>query len=164
MATTKFCFPLYCLATGITMSSKTASSRRWYLVLAARWELSWVVNQKPLFSSTWVSLGGYLGFAEHNGWGPIRNVPSCRFLKAQTQKCSKSPLLYYIGPRVSKHRLCLLKGVEMSHFHKIHGKGDSVVVIFPNTVHPLQAGQALPFHETTATEFWYFYVLHLWIY
>lgn len=37
----------------------------------------------------------------NSGWDPIRNVPDCRFLKAQTQTCSKSPLLYYIGPRVS---------------------------------------------------------------
>lgn len=112
--------PIYRLATGTTMSSKIASSHSWHLLLAARWELSWIVNQKPLSSSTWVSLGGYLGFAEHNGWGPIRNVPSCRLLKTQPQKCSKSPLLYYIGPRVLKHRLCLLRGVEVSHFQKKH--------------------------------------------
>lgn len=95
-ATTKFCFPLCYLATGTTMSSKRASAHSWHLVLAARWELSWVVKQKPLFSSTGVSPGGYLGFTEHNGWGPVRNVPSCRLLKAQPQKCSvTSALLYF---------------------------------------------------------------------
>lgn len=107
------------------MSSNTASSHCWQVVLAARWELSRAVNQKPLLSSIWVSLRGCLGFAEHNGRGPIRNAPRCRVLKAQPRKCS----VPRVGPRFSKHRLSLLRGVEMSHLKKkkYNGKGHSVV-------------------------------------
>lgn len=77
-----------------------------------------------LFSSPRVSPHGYLGLAKHGGRESIRNVQSCRSLKASPQKYLKSPLLYYIGPNGSKNRLCLLmKGVAISHWEKTYKKG-----------------------------------------
>lgn len=87
-------------------------------------------------------------------WGPASEV-----LKVT------SALLYW--PKILKHRLCLLKGVEMYHFQKTHGKGHSVVVGHLLKYSPPTSGRAsLTFSLEFCNRIWVFLCplsVNLWI-